>query len=700
MKQVTQRLRDGLIEVRDVPAPALTRDGVLVDVRASLLSAGTERSKVQAGRASLIGKARSRPDQARKVIEKARRDGLRDTIDAVRMRLDAPSSIGYSAAGVVLAVGDRVRDIVPGTRVAIGGGDHAVHAEIDLVPGNLCVPLPDGIRFEEAAFATVGAIAMHGVRQAEVALGERVAVVGLGLVGRLTGQILRAAGCRVVGIDVSGDAVRASAADVDEGRTVAELEGGADLAGTCDAVLITAATASSDPVVLAAALCRDRGRVVIVGDVGMELPRAPYFDKELELRLSRSYGPGRYDREYEERGLDYPIGYVRWTERRNMRSFVELIAGGRLDVASLISREIPVEQAATAYEHLVDRTESPLGLILTYGETGLPQGSPGETSAAAVGSRGVAALVGVGSFAQRILVPALKDAGFRLSVVASARGLSAQDAAARLGFDRAGSIDEALSDPAAGLVVVATRHGSHAGLAARALRSGRSVFVEKPPALDEAELGDLRSARDASEGVLAVGFNRRHAPLAVAMADHLRGRGPLQILFRVNAGALPAGHWLNDLEDGGGRLLGEGCHFVDFCSWLVGAAPETVGGFARPPAGEPIAAAQSFAISLGFANGSIATILYAADGAPRLGKEYVEAHGGGRSARLDDFRSLTLFGAGRPSTRRDRGGDKGHKAQLVHLAAVLRGERAVELPDPLDTMAATLTALRDAQGAA
>lgn len=700
MKQVTQRLRDGRIEVVDVPAPELTPDGVLVDVRASLLSAGTERSKVQAGRASLLGKARARPDQARQVIEKARRDGLRETLAAVRMRLDAPSPLGYSAAGVVLAAGDRVRDIAVGDRVAIGGGDHAVHADIDHVPANLCVRLPDGVSFEAAAFATVGAIALHGVRQSEAVVGERVAVIGLGLVGRLAAQLLRAAGCRVVGVDLDRDVVDAAAADVHDGFPVGDLGDTLPAAATgCDAVLITAATPSSDPVSLAARLCRDRGRVVVVGDVGMELPRAPYYDKELELRLSRSYGPGRYDTEYEERGLDYPIGYVRWTERRNMRAFVELVGDGRLDPAALISERLPVEQAGEAYERLVSGAGSPLGLVLTYDESPLPA-APGPPARPGPGTAGVAALVGAGSFARRVLVPGLGAAGFRVAAVASARGLSAAAAAADAGGARAVSVDEALADPDAGLVVIATRHASHAALAERALRSGRAVFVEKPPALNEDELAAVRSARDETGAVLAVGFNRRHAPLARAAREHVAGAGALQMLYRVNAGSLPPDHWLNDLDEGGGRLLGEGCHFVDFCCWMAGEAPVSVRCVAHPGPGEPLGAAQDFTIALGFASGSIAAVLYSAAGATGLGKEYFEVHGGGRSAVLDDFRRLSLRHGSREDRRRDRTADKGHVAQLRHLRGVLAGTEPVEGPDPLDSMAATIAALRDLQGIA
>jgi predicted dehydrogenase/threonine dehydrogenase-like Zn-dependent dehydrogenase len=711
MKQVTQRPRDGRIEVLDVPPPVLRPEGVLVDVRASLLSAGTERSTLQVGRQGLLGKARARPDQARAVIDKARRDGVRSAADAVRTRLDRPTGLGYSAAGVVLEVGARVTDLAPGDRVACAGGGHAEHAEIDYVPSNLCARLPDGVSYVEAAFTTVGSVALHGVRQAEVGLGERTVVIGLGLVGQLTCQLLRAAGCRVAGVDVSRRAVdRAlSRGVVDAGFVATDLRAAIPpAAAAADAVLITAATRSDDPVALAARLCRDRGRVVVVGDVGMVLPRAAYYEKELEVRLSRSYGPGRYDPLYEEKGLDYPIGYVRWTERRNMAAFVELLASGRIDVRTLVTDTLPVERAPEAYERLLASTESVLGVVLEYGPSTLspPRQRGRERRAAAVAVQWridapQVGLIGAGSFAQRMLIPALSDAGFALRSVASARGLSARTAADRFGFTRVATPDEVLEDPDDDLVVIATRHASHAALAEAALRRGKAVFVEKPPCLDADELQALRTARAFGGGPLTVGFNRRHAPLASAMRDHMRfGGGPIDLLHRVTAGPVVAGHWLDDPDEGGGRLVGEGCHFVDFALWLVGAAPVRVSCTPQPAPGEPLAGAQRFSIAVTFDDGSSAVVVYTTAGAPRLAKERVEAHAAGRSAILDDFRSLTLYAG---STRRRTGSrrrDKGHAAQMRQLRAELRGERPAVAPDPLTSMAVTLAALRSAESGA
>ncbi len=705
MKQIVQRLRDGRIEVLEAPQPVVSPGTVLVDVRASLLSAGTERTKVKTGQKSLVGKARQRPDQVAQVIEKARNDGLRETVRTVRARLDQPSALGYSASGVVLAVGEGAKGVAPGDRVAIGGGDYAVHAEVDRVPANLCVPLADNVSFEEGCFACVGSIALHGVRQAGISVGERVAVIGLGLVGQLSALLLRAAGCTVIGIDLDPGLVQ-------RGREI----GGVDLglvreeigdvpppaAAGCDAVIVTAASASNDPIELAPRLCRDRGRVVVVGDVGLSLSRAPFYDREIDLRLSRSYGPGRYDRAYEENGHDYPIGYVRWTEGRNMAAIVDLIAGGRLPVASLITTRLSVDEAPEAYERLASEGGSPLGIVIGYEASPRPESVAVEPLKAAPvkGDPGRASLIGAGSFAQRVIVPGLRAAGFSLDTVASASGVSAQGLVSREGEGKVGTPDEALGSRA-GLVVVATRHSSHAELAEAALLAGKAVFVEKPPCLTRTQLGRLHTARSESDRPLAVGFNRRHAPLAIRLREHVGASGhPLQIAIRVNAGPLPEDHWLNDPDDGGGRLLGEGCHFVDLACWLAGSIPTAVQATVKPLKGEAIPAAGRFAVTLGFGDGSLATILYTDQGAAGLPKEMVEAHAGGRSGLLDDFRSLELYDGRSRQKVGGRRQDKGHAAQFVDLRTRLAApdEADVNGPDPLETMEVTLAALEVARG--
>lgn len=696
MKQVSLRLRDGRVDVFDVPPPSGTAHTILVDVRASLLSVGTERSKLEAAREGPIGKARARPDQAREVLVKARRDGLRETVRAVKTRLDQPTPLGYSAAGVVISVGQSVRGFAPGERVACGGGEHAVHADVVSVPGNLCVPLPEGVPFEAGAFATVASVAMHGVRQADVRIGERVAVIGLGLVGQLTGQILRAAGCIVVGVDLDESLVEKArqirSVDVAYQRDTLERVGVPAQAARCDAVIITAATRSADPIELAASLLRDRGRVVVVGDTHVEVPRAPYYDREIEIRFSRSYGPGRYDREYEERGLDYPIGYVRWTEQRNMAAFLDLVARKRIEIDCLISERIAIEQAPDAYGRLLSGAGSPLGVVLQYDRT---DGAKEPVRRAASGASALhpsVNVIGAGSFSQRVLMPNLRHAGFTLGAVASAKGLTAKAAADRFGFAAVAAPADAIGDPEAELVAIATRHGSHASLAQAALEAGKAAFVEKPPCLSDDELGALRSARLESGRPLFVGFNRRYAPFTVALRDHVREpEAPIELLYRVRAEPLSPDHWLNDPEDGGGRLLGEGCHFIDFARWVIGASPTSVGCVASAPPLGPVASAQTFAVVLAFADGSVATILYGVGGSRAVAKEYVEAHAGGRSAIIDDFRTLTVYGRrGRP-VRRVAKQDKGHAAQFAALMTELHSPRRVEL-DPLDSMQTTLEA--------
>ncbi|MHB8490725.1 MAG: Gfo/Idh/MocA family oxidoreductase, partial [Solirubrobacteraceae bacterium] len=459
----------------------------------------------------------------------------------------------------------------------------------------------------------------------------------------------------------------------------------------------------------AAEIARDRARVVVVGDVGLELDRASWYDKELDLRLSRSYGPGRYDAEYEERGLDYPIGYVRWTERRNMAAFVELMSTRRIDVSRLVSESIGVEEAPAAYDRLAESTGSTLGVLLRYEPSDrIPasaakvdaQRPPQPTSATGADARtNSVGMIGAGSFAQRVLIPSLRDAGFKLTAIASASGLSAAAAGERYGFDRVDTVDSVISDPGVGLVVIATRHASHAELAERSLRAGKHVFVEKPPAITPEQLDRLREARDASGRILAVGFNRRHAPFAERMRDHFAARiEPLALLYRVNAGRLDAAHWLNDLDDGGGRLIGEGCHFIDFACWMVGAFPSGVSCTTTPEPSQPLAAAQRFAVTLSFADGSIATILYGAGGASGVAKEYAEAHAGGRSAVLDDFRRLALYDGRSASKAQARRQDKGHARQAAWLREQVDApSHRLAWQDPLQTMAVTFAARHSAQ---
>lgn len=701
MKQLTQRLKDGQLRVIDLPAPVLDDWKVLVRSGASLVSAGTERAKVEMAREGLVGKARRRPDQVRQVLDRVRSDGLWATMDAVRDRLAALSPLGYCAAGLVEQVGRRVADIRPGDLVACGGED-AAHAEVLAVPGNLCCRVPEGVDVTAAAFTTLGAIALHGFRQANVRLGERVAVIGLGLVGQLSARIAHAAGCKVLGVDLEEwrieVAQRAGVLDVARLRTdVTQVD-----ENGWDAVLVTAAApGSSDPVSIATTLARDRGTIVVVGDVALELDRRRLYAKELQLRLARSYGPGRYDREYEERGLDYPIGYVRWTERRNMAEFLRLLAEGQVEVADLVTHRFPIEHADEALDSLMDPDRRALAVVVDYvphqgaGPAEIPE-RPIPPRPFSPGSR--VGFIGAGSFARRRLIPLARHHGLVLDSVATASGLSAASAAERFGFSGgACEVDELLARDSVSAVFVATRHDLHARLTADALRAGKAVFVEKPLCLTEAELTEISSELERPDAPpVMVGFNRRFAPLTVRLEEHLSGQpGPTNVVVRVNAGALPPDHWLNDPAVGGGRLVGEGCHFLDLMCHLTGADPVAVTAQARSVNERPLQASEDFTVTVRFADGSLGTLLYGTAGAARAGKEVIEAHRGSRSGRIDDFRVAHLWGNSRPRTLRSRNSDKGHSEEVRVFGTVVRGEAQPLPTEPsLASTRLTLAALR------
>ncbi len=546
MKQLLQNLKTGEGVVADVPAPVALRGRVIVRAAASLVSAGTERAFVELGRKGLVGKAKERPDLVRKVVEKVRSEGLLNTLQSVREKLDESHALGYSAAGVVVEVGEGVTEFRAGDRVACAGTGYAAHAELLSVPKNLCVRLPDAVDFESAAFATLGAIALQGVRLAEPTLGESVVVIGLGLIGQLATQLLRANGCRVFGVDLDASKVElAKSLGADDGCASEEGVKESVLRWSrgrgADAVVITAATQSDGPVELAGEISRLRGRVVAVGLVGMNVPRQTYFQRELTLRVSMSYGPGRYDPEYEERGHDYPLPYVRWTEGRNLEAFLDLAASGSVRTAPLITHRFNVEESARAYELISgDAREPYLGILINYDtERELERNveNPGaklkaqssKSSGAGVVRVG---LIGAGDYARRMLLPHFKEQGAEFVSIATASGVSARDTGTRYGFARfASGAEEVLSDESVNLFVVATRHDTHAELARRALEAGKHVFVEKPLALSDAGLDSVLEAASSSSGLLTVGFNRRFSPHARAAKEFFEGvRAPHSIL--------------------------------------------------------------------------------------------------------------------------------------------------------------------------
>ncbi len=679
MKQVVQNIRKGLTEVVEIPAPTPPPGAVLVRTAASVVSVGTERMVVEFAGRSLLGKARSRPDLVRQVILKARREGVFSAVDAAFKRLSQPMALGYSSAGTVIEVGDGVSEFHPGERVACAGGGHAVHAEFASVPVNLLAAVTDGIPLEEAAFATLGAIALHGFRLSDAVLGENVAVIGLGVLGLLTVQIAAAAGCRVLGVDLDPERVKLArrlGAEAAVGREDAE-----DAARTftssrgLDAVIVCADTASSDPLVLAGAISRDRGRVIAVGATGMTIPRKPYYEKEIDFRVSRSYGPGRYDPLYEEAGVDYPYGYVRWTEQRNLAAFLEMISSGKVRIAPLISHRFPFAEAAGAYAMIsgkAKKKEHFLGVLLAYPPDTLPAKTVNLRAQPAVkassGEQVRLGVLGAGNFATLVALPAVSRIKRieKISIV-SAGGLTATLAAKEFGFERAASNPaDVLDDPAVNTVGIFTRHHLHAGLTAKALRNGKHVFCEKPLALQEDELAEVEKAWKAAQRgeprILMVGFNRRFAPLTAPIRKMIEETGePPVLAVRVNAGALPRGHWTQDPVQGGGRILGEACHFVDLLTYLAGALPVRVSACGAPAFG--VDSEDNFVATFEFANGAVGSLVYTSAGDKSFPKERVEAFCGERVAVLEDFRSAEIWRKGNRRVWNSRlAQDKGHRA--------------------------------------
>jgi predicted dehydrogenase/threonine dehydrogenase-like Zn-dependent dehydrogenase len=690
MRQVIQDQGEGTVTVLDVPSPVLQRAGVLVALHASVISSGTERSKIEMGEKSLLGKARARPELAKKVIDQARREGVRNTAALVRDRLSTPQPLGYSAAGTVLEVGQDASGLRPGMHVAVAGAGYANHAEVVYVPATLCAPVPENVSSASAAFATLGSIALHGIRQAQLSAGELVVVSGLGLIGQLTVRLLLAYGHPVIGVDPSSAARKEVAAlgVATYGPTDAALG-----SAGADAVLLTAATQSSDPIAAAPTWCRDRGRVVIVGDVGLAVPRAPYYDAEVDLRFSRSYGPGRYDPEYEEKGHDYPIGYVRWTEGRNLAEFLRLIAAGRLEVEDLITKRYQLEQAPAAYQKLSDKGRV-RALLLEYPEQPTIGTVRLKPAAVTKGSRERlrVGMCGAGNFARKTLIPALSATGVvDWASLATSSGLTARHVGEQKGFTTAvGTAEEVITDPDADAVIIATRHDTHGRLALLAAQEKKFAYVEKPLAITWEQLHDLQAADGAER--LVTGFNRRRAPATRSLKEALSGRrSALSLDIRVNAGRLPAGHWAREPEQGG-RLIGELCHFIDLACDLAGAPISTVSAVAAPT-GSP-RAVESAQILLSFSDGSSGVITYVADGGPALPKERVEAHWDGTSAIIDDFRGLEMLGTKR-QVQKGKGQDKGHRALVAAFIDFARGRADSPVPfhQAAHTSAATLAVL-------
>ncbi len=681
----------------EVPVPTVQAGRVLVRTAASLISAGTERALTELGQKSLLGKARERPELIGKVWEKVKTAGIAQALEDVRDKLDQSHAVGYSAAGVVIECGKDVTDFRPGDRVACAGTDYASHAEVISVPRNLCVRLPEQLDFEAGAFGTVGAIALQGVRLAEPTLGDSVVVIGLGLVGQLTVQLLIANGCRVFGVDIDEARIKQALACGAEAACVPEAAGTLVSAWSrgrgADACIIAAATASDEPIELAGELSRLKGRVVAVGLVGMNVPRNIYYQRELTLKVSLSYGPGRHDPAYEEHGHDYPAAYVRWTEGRNIEAFLDLLAAGRIDVEPLVTHRFPIQDAPRAYQLISGSpAEKYLAVLLTYDtQTEVRRNIENKTAAMKSAGRVGIGLIGAGGYAQKVLLPNFKGAGAEFCSIASASGVSARDAGTKFGFARfLSDAQSVIDDDEANLIVIATRHGSHAELTKLALAKGKHVFVEKPLALTDTELDSVLAAAASSEGQLLVGFNRRFSPLAVRAKEVFQNRrSPLSILYRVNAGRIPREHWTQDPQEGGGRIIGEVCHFIDLMQYLTGAAPVSVYA-AAVVGGSDAVSEDSVFITLQFGDGSNGVIAYLAEGDHSLPKEQVEIFAEGKTFVIEDFRSARLYAAGREKKETLRQQDKGQAEETrVACAIVTEGKPA---PITLQELEATTRA--------
>jgi len=696
VKQIVQPVSGGRVEVLDVPRPVPEATEVLVRTVASVISPGTERAVTALARSSLLAKARARPDLVRQVVRKARTEGIATATRTVRSRLAEDLLLGYSAAGLVVEAGAAVTGLRPGQLVATGGAGKATHAEFQAVPGLLCAAVPDGVPAQDAAFTTVASIALHALRLAEVGPGSKIVMLGLGLIGQLAARLAMASGCDVAGIDPVGHRREVAAASgvlaLDE---CAEATTDQVLSWSrgrgADAVLVCAAGPSSDAMKRAPALCRDRAAVVVVGDIGLHLRRAPFYERELSLRFARSYGPGRYEPSYEAWGVDYPAGQVRWTEGRNFEAVLDLLAAGRLKVSDLVTHSYDIANAAAAYQLIDERTEPHLAIRLTYPAAAPADGcvrlrpAPLSCSSPGVG------WAGAGAFSTGTLLPAFRAAGFdHLVAVASASGLSAVRAAVSYGFEKAvPGADALISDPDVEVVVVATPHDTHSDLAARALRSGRHVWCEKPLALTAEGLDAVEGAWRESGRQLAAGFNRRWSPAVLAARHVLAGvTAPKLVVYRVAAGPVPDYHWYRDRRQGG-RVLGEVCHFVDTAAALVGAPIEDVTAL-RGGGGPGTRPDDDVVVSLRFADGSLAAIAYGS-AEPAAGKESIEVHAGSHRVVIDDFRSAQADGTTLWKGRQD----KGHRA----CAATFRQAVAGGADMPTEAMLATMRAtIRAAEG--
>ena len=699
MRQILQNLGNGDTVLAEIPVPFMDRGQLLIRSERSLVSMGTERMLVDFGRANLVDKVRQQPARVSQVLSKIRTDGWQPTIEAVRSKLDQPIALGYSNSGVVVEVGPDVRRFKPGDRVVSNGP----HAEYVVVSENLCASIPDNVTTDDAAFTVLAAIALQGLRLAAPTFGETFVVTGLGLIGLITTQLLLAQGCNVIGIDVNTERCRKAALF---GARIVDASSGGDPVAIVhsltqgqgiDGAIITASTKSSQPVHQAALMCRKRGRIILVGVVGLELSREDFYEKELSFQVSCSYGPGRYDESYEVHGVDYPLGFVRWTEQRNFQAILQSISAGKLDFKPLVTHRFPFNKAVDAYG---DSARDALGILLEYrtGSSDIPQRIvslsqqrlPVALPEVSVG------VIGAGSFTGLVLVPTLKQIGVRLRTIASSKGVTSSHLGRKFGFETSTtSVDELIEDPDTNTIFISTRHDTHAGFAERALLAGKRVFVEKPLAISREELASLTLVYDSQKTpFVMVGFNRRFSPLVAKMRELLvSSAGAKSVVVIVNSGSLPRNHWTQDRAVGGGRIIGEACHFVDLIRYLVGQPIErVVASSAKDKQGVPTEDVAT--ITLSFVDGSMGTLHYLASGHKSVSKERVEVFVDGKILQLDNFRTLTGYGwDGFRSMKMNRQ-DKGHRSEIAEVVRALT--TGASAPIPWNEIVEVTTAVFDA----
>ena len=687
MLQVIQYQKNGKLSIEELPAPQLKDGHVLVQNVCSVVSVGTERTSVATAQASMIGKARSRPDLVKQVMGNAQREGVRATYAKVKNRLDNYKELGYSSAGVVLE--SAVDAFVPGARVACAGS--AFHAEIISVPKHFVSRIPGKVEFEDAAFTTLGAIAMQGVRQANVHLGESVAVIGLGLIGLITVQLLKANGCRVIGLDLTnGNFPLAKTLGCDaclksEIGATPKIDAWTNGRGV-DATIITAGTKSNDPVELACAIARKKGRIVVVGSVGMNIPRSGFYEKELEFTIATSYGPGRYDQQYELKGIDYPIGHVRWTLNRNMEAVLDLMERGALSMSKLVTHRFPIGEGLKAYDLITGKkTSKYIGIVIGYPAAPKSQVQIKRIESATIvktksGRPGIG-FIGAGNFAQSYLLPHLKNSGVALRGVATTSPVTAQSVGRKFSFGFiATDPKEILKDKETSAVVIATRHDSHARYVVEALQNGKHVFVEKPVAISLKEIDALKKVRSKRKDlIVTAGFNRRYSKQFRDMFDFLSESGePMTITYRVNAGVLPTNHWMNDPAHGG-RIVGEACHFVDCMQFLTGARPAKVFAVALPSSKHQQGSHENVNAAIRFEDGSIGNLTYLSNGDPAVGKEYCEVHRGGMTAIMKNFDEV-IFSRNGNRKRKGYDGGKGHAEEMKQFVLAVQGANGAVIP--------------------